>query len=281
MPNAARAGWYDCETGIYYNRARYYHPNLGRYLERDPKEQALVLFRALAMNAQSRSASAALDPAGQFADGPHLYQFVGSNPIMYHDPDGMQALLLERKTSAAMMASLATLGLVGTHGLIGQIAELTANIAGYQAASALATADIDLGLAFGSATSEIVGVMAYLEVASRATIFSAAAAGTAIVSTGVLQTFDLAVFSMSQADALKRARGLAKQIMEHAGKVASGDPGDWGSGPDHWIKEMRNWLSKIKLRPMGGKTRPPWEDWIQRTLRWLENPKGPPPAAPT
>lgn len=92
VPEPVRAGWYDCETGIYYNRARYYHPNLGRFLERDPKEQALVLFRALAMNAEARAALAVFDPAGQFVDGANLYQFVRSNPGRHTDPSGQSLL---------------------------------------------------------------------------------------------------------------------------------------------------------------------------------------------
>ena len=53
---------WDAESGLYYNRARYYDPMLGRFLTRDP--------------------------AG-FAGGINLYAYVGNGPINGRDPSGM------------------------------------------------------------------------------------------------------------------------------------------------------------------------------------------------
>ncbi|MEL6128891.1 MAG: SpvB/TcaC N-terminal domain-containing protein, partial [Cyanobacteria bacterium J06628_4] len=53
----------DDSTGLYYYGARYYAPWLGRWLKPDP--------------------------AGT-VDGLNLYQFVGSNPISFNDPNGLQ-----------------------------------------------------------------------------------------------------------------------------------------------------------------------------------------------
>lgn len=52
---------FDSETGIYYYRARFYDPERGRFLQRDPKG---------------------------YVDGMGLYEYVRSNPINYVDPRG-------------------------------------------------------------------------------------------------------------------------------------------------------------------------------------------------
>jgi len=49
---------YDAELKLYYNRARYYSPDLGRFISRDPID---------------------------IADDVNLYAYVGNNPIMYTD----------------------------------------------------------------------------------------------------------------------------------------------------------------------------------------------------
>jgi RHS repeat-associated protein len=52
---------YDCETGLYYYRARYYNPAIGRFLQ--------------------------TDPIG-YADSLNLYQYCGNNPVRWKDPSG-------------------------------------------------------------------------------------------------------------------------------------------------------------------------------------------------
>jgi RHS repeat-associated protein len=56
---------YDPETGLYYVHARYYNPNLGRFLQTDP-----------------------IGTAG----GANLYAYVGNDPINLFDPTGLSAL---------------------------------------------------------------------------------------------------------------------------------------------------------------------------------------------
>jgi RHS repeat-associated protein len=55
---------YDSETGLYYVNARYYNPNLGRFLQ--------------------------TDPIG-LSGGTNLYAYAGNDPINLFDPTGMQS----------------------------------------------------------------------------------------------------------------------------------------------------------------------------------------------
>lgn len=53
---------HDAETGLYYHRARYYDPQLGRFLSEDPIG---------------------------LAGGINLYAYAGNNPVNFTDPDGL------------------------------------------------------------------------------------------------------------------------------------------------------------------------------------------------
>jgi RHS repeat-associated protein len=61
----------DEESGLYFYRARYYDPNKGRFLSRDPIE---------------------------YADGMNLFQYVGDNPTGILDPSGLRACQKSPKT---------------------------------------------------------------------------------------------------------------------------------------------------------------------------------------
>ncbi len=55
----------NAETGLYYNRARYYDPGLGRFISADPKG---------------------------YAAGLNLYTYALNNPLLYRDPYGLDVL---------------------------------------------------------------------------------------------------------------------------------------------------------------------------------------------
>ncbi|MGA7698128.1 MAG: RHS repeat-associated core domain-containing protein [Thermoguttaceae bacterium] len=56
---------YDYATGLYYNRARWYSPNTGEFITRDP--------------------------TGYAAGDANLYRYCGNNPLSYTDPTGLHA----------------------------------------------------------------------------------------------------------------------------------------------------------------------------------------------
>ncbi|MCL2087083.1 MAG: RHS repeat-associated core domain-containing protein [Oscillospiraceae bacterium] len=67
--------YYDKETGYTYLRARYYNPNLGRFINEDP-----------------------------IMDGHNWYVYANNNPIMYQDPSGLSFILVAALVGAAVFA---------------------------------------------------------------------------------------------------------------------------------------------------------------------------------
>jgi len=90
IPLGRNGLWYDPETGLYYVRARYYDPGLGRWRQRDPNGTALMLIETLAMNARTHSVLAGFAAQAQYRDGMNLQEFVGGNPLARLDSFGAQ-----------------------------------------------------------------------------------------------------------------------------------------------------------------------------------------------
>ena len=63
QPFTYTAREYDSETGMYFYRARYYDPKVGRFVTKDP--------------------------IGFAGDDVNLYNYVGANPINWIDPEGL------------------------------------------------------------------------------------------------------------------------------------------------------------------------------------------------
>jgi len=76
--------------GLYYNRNRFYSPDLGRFITRDPNATALPILTAAARNGQALDILIEpLDGNALFADGMNLYLYAGANPISGNDPLGL------------------------------------------------------------------------------------------------------------------------------------------------------------------------------------------------
>jgi len=72
-------------TGLYYYRARYYHPGLQRFIGEDPLNIGSLLVSA---NDELRPAISLILLQDQFRFG-DLYGYVGKNPLSYDDPLGL------------------------------------------------------------------------------------------------------------------------------------------------------------------------------------------------
>jgi|GEM_PF-4612577 len=80
-------------VGLYYNRARFYSPSLGRFVQKDMNETALPLATALAMNGDALDVLfGAFDSAGHYGDGMNLFAYLGSNPVNGLDPSGLDEI---------------------------------------------------------------------------------------------------------------------------------------------------------------------------------------------
>ncbi len=111
---------YDAETGLYYYRARYYHPAIGRFISPDP---VTVFLQFDAIHRREESSDGVIpsiylqartieeflvwdpvrkflqnDPAGRFLwidpwgfnTEFNLYRYCGNNPVSFIDPSGLR-----------------------------------------------------------------------------------------------------------------------------------------------------------------------------------------------
>ncbi len=76
--------------GLYYNRNRWYSPDLGRFIQRDVNESALPIITALAFNGETLDALlGTFDGQGLHGDGMNLYLYLGGNPVNFSDALGL------------------------------------------------------------------------------------------------------------------------------------------------------------------------------------------------
>ncbi|MEM8739668.1 MAG: hypothetical protein AAGG38_14490 [Planctomycetota bacterium] len=72
-------------------RGRMYHPELGRFMQRDPLGTALAPPTAVHRNTSaSRFTQRDPVPGQQYSAGMNIYQYVNSNPIVRFDPSGLK-----------------------------------------------------------------------------------------------------------------------------------------------------------------------------------------------
>ena len=75
----------DDETGLYYHRARYYHPDQGRFISRDPVDE--VEWRRVSHHLAWGGDG--VIPAGMQAGDANPYRYVGNGPANALDPTGL------------------------------------------------------------------------------------------------------------------------------------------------------------------------------------------------
>ena len=76
--------------GLYYNRNRWYNPDLGRFMQRDVNETALPILTAYAFNGEAvANLFGSFSGQGLYADGMNLYLYARGNPINGRDPFGL------------------------------------------------------------------------------------------------------------------------------------------------------------------------------------------------
>ena len=77
-------------TGVYHNRNRHYSPALGRFLQRDPNETGQPVIKDLAAFGQPPcNCPNNIDIMEAYQDGANLFEYVGSSPVNYSDPGGL------------------------------------------------------------------------------------------------------------------------------------------------------------------------------------------------
>jgi RHS repeat-associated protein len=77
---------WDTQTGLYYYRARYYDPKIGRFISEDP-----------------------IGVMG----GMNFYAYVENRPTLFIDPSGLSGIPIDRDCAQAQLQSLMTGGLGG------------------------------------------------------------------------------------------------------------------------------------------------------------------------
>ncbi|MBK9121284.1 MAG: hypothetical protein IPM18_17005 [Phycisphaerales bacterium] len=71
-------------VGLYYARNRWYSPDLGRFVTRDPNATAAPIVTATPL-----LDIPSISPQSHYGNGANLYQFAGANPVMGRDPLGL------------------------------------------------------------------------------------------------------------------------------------------------------------------------------------------------
>ena len=96
-------------TGVYHNRNRHYSPALGRFLQRDPNETGQPVIKDLAAFGQPPcNCPNNIDIMEAYQDGANLFEYVGSSPVNYSDPGGLDWLDDEGISTDSQTYGLAT-----------------------------------------------------------------------------------------------------------------------------------------------------------------------------
>ena len=204
------------------------------------------------------------DPA-EYAESLNLYQYVLSNPLAFTDSSGRQLVHVLVAPLGASQARAQDAYRVGVaEALI--LSMLSACIIYNE------LGQMQWGVGGGISASDFALFVEGVE----ATIGGSYAVGEACMALATI-----AVFSMSQAEAVQKVQQLGPTLFAHIASVMTGGPDD----PDrnHHLDEIKGYLEKIGRfvnRMAGGKVQKAFEKWLESALKWLENPGNNPPPGP-
>jgi RHS repeat-associated protein len=111
-------------AGIYYNRARFYGPQWGRFTSRDPNETGMPILAAISMNADTFDLMLQQFRAvSLYGDGMNLYLYLLANPVNRHDPSGLAFTLTEQGSAMGLIVLLfAAMGIQAIKSIDGGVA---------------------------------------------------------------------------------------------------------------------------------------------------------------
>ncbi len=131
-------------AGLYYNRNRYYSPELGRFTQNDPNGTGLPALSVL--GAPGLPLGVWVDTfrlLSLYGDGLSLYAYLGGNPIHRRDPSGLGYSAMEDAIDEAIGEIIADhAAVVGTLNAVADTGVNVAKFIGQQAVSFLPGADV-------------------------------------------------------------------------------------------------------------------------------------------
>ncbi len=219
--------------GLYYNRNRWYAPELGRFIQRDPNETAMTLIAAEATNGAPISPfQSEFNVLGHFGDGMNLYGYLTSNPVRGRDPLGLTSLMdtgFSTATGAAMWA--------------------------------------DMTLAVAKAGSFIQGMIGAIGA------YSYSMSVVAIMSAGTMDPAAFAALAEESSRFLQWAGGNADRaagFQQGVGNSPVFDPNNFPGGRqrfEHTLKHAREWFGLSKNATLSGNQLAEWAKAIDHVLR--------------
>jgi len=100
---------YDQESGLYYYRARYYDPKIGRFLSTDPLDMAMVILIRQYLPRSNNSGLLYHYSISNPLMISNVYLYVGNNPVNWVDPLGLY-LTPEQKLKVSLITGLGAFG---------------------------------------------------------------------------------------------------------------------------------------------------------------------------
>ena len=268
-PIRYRGYYYDADTNLYYLNARYYSPELRRFISPDD--------------------TAYLDP--ETPNGLNLYCYCGNDPVNYADPSGCSSVLAIILCGIAVVGLGLTIGGVATNnnlvtavglGMVGSAALVSGGIA---LAGAIATGAALTGIIGGVTATAGLGSLGFMSAEIQeatgngnwimeTTGMSDGLYNTLLLSTAAISTLGTAASSVSSAFNIQSINGVGKygdyygmRFKTGAGKTRVLSFHNHGHKVAKGIKSIGEWHWQLqKWNPMVNKTAGTISRWIWWSL---------------